>query len=190
MQQSLSQIVAELQRRLANIVRRGKVHSVQLQPPRVRVEFTKGLVTGWLHWVHGRAGNRRDWEPLTIGELVTVISESGELNNGVVIPGLLTDSNPAPSSNEDEHVVQYEDGTRTVYDRKAHKLTVTIAGGNAELNCDTFIINADIQHSGNQITSGEIVAGGVFDSVRSMQQDRNIYNSHDHPDAGTVNQKQ
>ena len=192
----VEQMLSELQRRLANVVRKGKVHSVQLNPPRCRVEVQPGVVTTWLPWSHGRAANSRDWEPISVGEQVVVLSESGELNNGVVIAGLHTAANPSPSFDPDQHVTEYDDGTRVVYDRKAHALTVTIAqGGTAELNCSVFYVNADIVHNGNQTTSGNIHADGeVSDGVRTMSADRGIYNGHDHPHGdpvtSKVNQKQ
>ncbi|ENB2053111.1 phage baseplate assembly protein V, partial [Vibrio fluvialis] len=56
-------IVRDLQRRLANMIRRGKVHSVDFTqtPPRVRVDYGvnndngQPAITDWLPWISGRA---------------------------------------------------------------------------------------------------------------------------------------
>ncbi|MEZ9525720.1 phage baseplate assembly protein V [Enterovibrio norvegicus] len=213
----MAYIVSELQKKVANMIKRGRIHSVDMtmEPPRVRVEYAKGAVTGWLPWVSGRAASeyRTDWEPLAIGEQVIILSESGELSAGVVIPSLSDAKSPVPSRSPDEHVSKYKDGTEIKYNRASHKLTITIgSGGDAELNCKTFHINADIQHDGNQTTSGDmtveksvsatknVTAGmavkgqSVADATRTMSADREIYNGHDHnhgdPKTSTPNQSQ
>ena len=128
----LNYIVRDLQRRMANMIRRGRVHSVDFaqSPPRVKVEYEKGAVTGWLPWGSGRASSdhRTDWEPLAIGEQVIILSESGELSAGVVLPSLPDASSPVPSTSPDEHVSRYEDGTTFIYNRKTHTLTIDVQG--------------------------------------------------------------
>ncbi|HGS5314523.1 TPA: phage baseplate assembly protein V [Vibrio parahaemolyticus] len=128
----LPYIVRDLQRRMANMIRRGRVHSVDFEqsPPRVKVEYEKGAVTGWLPWISGRESNkhRTDWEPLAIGEQVIILSESGELSAGVVLPSLPDATSPVPSTSPDEHVSRYEDGTTFTYNRKTHTLSIDVQG--------------------------------------------------------------
>ncbi|MDN3611347.1 phage baseplate assembly protein V [Vibrio ostreicida] len=185
-------IVRDLQRRIANMIKRGKVHSVDVSqsPPRVRVEYDQGAVTGWLPWVSGRASSqhRCDWEPLAVGEQVMILSESGELTAGVVIPAIADSASPVPSKSTDEHVSRYSDGTEIHYHRGAHKLTITMgSGGDAELNCNTFFINGDIEHNGKQHSTGNIQSDrNIIDKTRSMGADRAIFNRHVHrsPESG------
>ncbi|TDE19288.1 phage baseplate assembly protein V [Vibrio owensii] len=128
----LNYIVRDLQRRMANMIRRGRVHSVDFEqsPPRVKVEYEKDAVTGWLPWISGRESSkhRTDWEPLAIGEQVIILSESGELSAGVVIPSLPDATSPVPSTSPDEHVSRYEDGTTFTYNRKTHTLIIDVQG--------------------------------------------------------------
>jgi len=128
----LNYIVRDLQRRMANMIRRGRVHSVDFEqsPPRVKVEYEKNAVTGWLPWISGRESNqhRTDWEPLAIGEQVIILSESGDLSAGVVLPSLPDATSPAPSTSPDEHVSRYEDGTTFTYNRKTHTLSIDVQG--------------------------------------------------------------
>ncbi|MCR9529240.1 phage baseplate assembly protein V [Vibrio alginolyticus] len=128
----LPYIVRDLQRRMANMIRRGRVHSVDFEqsPPRVKVEYEKGAVTGWLPWISGRESNkhRTDWEPLAIGEQVIILSESGDLSAGVVLPSLPDATSPVPSTSPDEHVSRYEDGTTFTYNRKTHTLSIDVQG--------------------------------------------------------------
>ncbi|WP_154179663.1 phage baseplate assembly protein V [Vibrio furnissii] len=218
----LNFIVRDLQRRLANMIRRGKVHSVDFTqtPPRVRVDYgvnndtEQPAITDWLPWISGRASTSRvDWEPLSVGEQVLILSESGELSSGVVVPAIASANNAVPSTSPDEHISKYSDSTEIKYDRLSHKLTITIGSdGDAELTCKTFIVNADIEHTGNQKTSGNLEVAknvdvknnitavmaikgeSIADKKRTMSEDRDIYNQHTHPHDDPVvpapNQKQ
>lgn len=159
--------LAEVQRRLANLIRKGRVHSWQAKPPRVRVEYAAGCVTAWLPYHEGRAGTVRNWDPPAIGEQCTILSESGDLNNGTVLLGLNTTKHAPPSDNPDEHVSRYDDGTELRYNRATQHLTISVLGGTTELVCDLFKITAqveltgDINQTGSHTSSGDQVAGGV-----------------------------
>ena len=95
-----------------------------------RSEYEKNAVTGWLPWISGRESNqhRTDWEPLAIGEQVIILSESGDLSAGVVLPSLPDATSPVPSTSPDEHVSRYEDGTTFTYNRKTHTLSIDVQG--------------------------------------------------------------
>lgn len=149
----LELIVSDLQRRVANMVRRGKVQSVDFSqtPPRVRVECAGGAVTGWLPFIHSRqsVGAKSVWDPLAVGEGVMIISESGDLSLGVVIPSVGNATNAPPSTSVNEHVTKYADGTIIKYDRSAHKLSVDVVGpvsltasGAVDLSCESATIEA------------------------------------------------
>ncbi|MEZ2695462.1 phage baseplate assembly protein V [Hafnia alvei] len=120
----------DLQRRLANIVRRGVIHSTQHgKIPKCRVSIGE-LITDWLPLCQGFSGGfRSDVNPCTVGDAVTVLSEGGDLNNGRVFPGWATGGAPVPEGSESEHITVYGDGTEVRYDREAHALTITIAAG-------------------------------------------------------------
>ncbi len=156
----LPYIVRDLQRRMANMIRRGRVHSVDFEqsPPRVKVEYEKGAVTGWLPWISGRESNkhRTDWEPLAIGEQVIILSESGELSAGVVLPSLPDATSPVPSTSPDEHVSRYEDGTTFTYNRKTHTLSIDVQG-DANLHT-TGNVTAHIEGNADVHTEGNVTA--------------------------------
>ncbi|MBY8066964.1 phage baseplate assembly protein V [Vibrio fluvialis] len=139
----LNFIVRDLQRRLANMIRRGKVHSVDFTqtPPRVRVDYgvnnatEQPAITDWLPWISGRASTSRvDWEPLSVGEQVLILSESGELSSGVVVPAIASANNAVPSTSPDEHVTRYNDGTTFTYNRKTHTLSIDVNGGDVVIH--------------------------------------------------------
>lgn len=152
MNSELDYVVRDLQRRIANMIRRGTIHSVDFDavPPRVRVEYAKEVVSGWLPWVAGRTGHAASWEPIKVGESVLILSESGELSAGVVVPSISTIEMVLPDNKASTHVTRYEDGTTVTYDREAHKLTVDVVGPvhleadeKISVQCKEATVNAD-----------------------------------------------
>lgn len=114
---------ADMFRRLRDIIKRGVVKEVQMKPPRVRVTFGGEHQSGWLQWFTLATSERVDWSAPKVGDPVTVISEGGDLRNGVVFPGLLVDGRAVPSNKPNEHVTAYCDGATLTYDSKSHELT-------------------------------------------------------------------
>lgn len=117
--------IAELSRRLENIIRFGTIAEVNHAARRVRVDSGE-LRTAWLKWQTGRAGNARTWSPPSLGEQVMILSPSGVLENGIVVPSIYCDDNDAPSSSASEHVFAFPDGARISYD---HDSGALIASG-------------------------------------------------------------
>lgn len=116
---------AELSSRLENIIRFGTVAAINHATQRVRID-TGGNLTGWLQWRTARAGTTRTWEPPTVGEQVVILSPSGVLENGIVLPGLYSDTYDAPSASPDEHVTHYPDGAVVSYN---HSTGALVASG-------------------------------------------------------------
>lgn len=106
--------LAEISRRIENMIRIGTIFDVDLIARRVRVK-SGGVDTGWLKWRSGRAGATREWNPPTIGEQVMILSPSGEISGGIVIPSIYSDEHDAPSSSPDMHVTDYPDGAQISY---------------------------------------------------------------------------
>ncbi len=200
----MSEATGDLQRRLANMIRRGVIQSIQHGGiPKCRVDLGD-ITTTWLPLCQGFSGaNRSDSNPYAVGDAVTVLSEAGDLNNGRVFPGWNTGAMPTPEGSESEHITRYSDGTEVRYDREAHALTITLAGdgtykiigkgtldGPVEIT-DTLTvqgktqINADTQVQGNIGASQE-----VSDSKGNMSGIRQTFNAHDHPgDSGGTTKK-
>lgn len=168
--------LVELARKLANLIRPGRVHEVRYNPPAVRVEVGN-LITAWLPPLAERAGNNRSWDALEVGEQVIVLSPSGDLAQGWVLPAGYTDTSPAPSDDPDKKVYQFKDGAVIEYDRKQHHLKAVLpAGSTTEL-----VSTGGIEITGDLTVNGAIKATeDISDHTRSMQADRGIYNSHTH----------
>lgn len=116
--------LADLARRVANMIRTGRVADVDHAAARVRVQ-SGDILTGWLPWQTRRAGNTRTWDPPTVGEQVMILSPSGEPAAGMVMPALYCQDHPAPDARASTHVIEFPDGARIAYDHAIHALDVT-----------------------------------------------------------------
>lgn len=134
----------ELDRRLANIVRIGTIAELDEANAQVKVKIDDELTTTWLPWVTARAGNTRTWSAPRVGEQVVLMSPSGELDQGVVLPSIYQDSFAAPANSKDKETTVYPDGSTVEYDSAANTLIVTVAGnGLVIVNCKEATINAE-----------------------------------------------
>lgn len=113
--------IADILRRIENIVRPGVIAEVQHSPLRVRVA-SGGLTTTWLRVFAQRAGEDRTWDPPSVGEECVVFCPSGIPEQGFVLVGLNGDEFPAPDDSPDRHRRAYRDGAVIEYDTATHAL--------------------------------------------------------------------
>jgi phage baseplate assembly protein V len=158
----MSYDITELDRRLANLIRLGRVEAVDYPNARLRVKVG-GILTDWLPWLTGRAGGDRDWHAPEIGEQVLLLAPSGELNQAVVLAAVFQTAFPQPVNSPDKHHMAYSDGAVIEYDRAAHHLKAVLpAGGTLELTADGGItIAGDITLTGTLTASVDVVANGI-----------------------------
>lgn len=155
--------IAELRRRLDNLIRPGTIYAVDQAKARCRVK-TGELLTDWLPWFAHRAGALRDWNPPSLNEQCLVFSPSGEMGAGFVLVGVNSAAFPAPASSETEHSQTYADGTVIAYDRASHTLTATLtAGGSAVLSAPGgVLINGNVTIQGAvSVSDGATITGTV-----------------------------
>ncbi|WNK65714.1 phage baseplate assembly protein V [Pantoea agglomerans] len=185
----MSDISGDLQRRLANLIRRGVIHSIRHdKQPKCRVDLGD-IVTTWLPICQGFSGaNRSDSNPCAVGDAVTVLSEAGELNNGRVFPGWNTGAMPVPEGSDSEHITRYSDGTEIRYDREAHALTIKIAAGGSYKIVGKGTLDGPVEITEtltvqkNTQVNGDIGAtGDISDGTGTMSAIRKVHNDHDHP---------
>lgn len=189
-------VLSDLQRRVANMVRRGVIHSVKHGPqPFCRVEIGENITT-WLPLCQGFAGaHRSDSNPCAVGDPVTVLSESGELNNGRVFPGWNTGAMPAPEGSAAEHITRFSDGAEFRYNREAHAFKLTLPeGGTYEIIgkgtlrgpveiTDTLTVKGKTELQADTAVTGDLSAtGDISDGKSTLARVREIFNIHTHPD--------
>lgn len=136
----------EADRRLANIIRLGVVQALDEGAGTVTVSFGDDIVSEPLPWMTSRAGaGARSWWAPEPGEQVVVVSPSGDISNGVVLPGsVYQDAYGAPAADKNIHRTEYADGSVVQYDRGAHQLLVDVSGssGNVMIVCQTATVQA------------------------------------------------
>lgn len=158
----------EVERTVAGLVMHGRVVAADYPNARLRVgigdpEDPEGYITtGWLPFKGGRAGNGDgEWDPPEIGEAVTVLSESGELQNGVVERGSIYNvENPPPGDRAGLYRRKFKNGAVFEYDRETGAMLFDATGsGTITLKAGGCLIVL----SGGVITikAGEIVTDGT-----------------------------
>ena len=119
------------------------------------------------------------------GELCLLINlgSGTNLNNAVALMGLPSTQYPAPTRNENEVMTDYGNGMTELYNIESGKLVAKYPGG--------YEIHADSKQIGNQQIEGDTKQKGnieatkeISDGVRSMSEDRNLFNAHDHVCSG------
>ncbi|BET37347.1 phage baseplate assembly protein V [Wolbachia pipientis] len=117
--------IAELQRKVANIIRIGVVKEVDYEKAKVRVKIGEFL-TDYLPWITSKAGKDRDWSPPDIDGQVMVFSPLGELSLGVVLEGIYQEKYPAPENKKEINSIKFQDGTKFTYDKGKHHLEIEV----------------------------------------------------------------
>jgi phage baseplate assembly protein V len=70
-----------------------------------------------------------------VGEQVVLLSPSGEMAQGVVVPAIYQQKHPAPSDKETDATLVFQDGSKMLYDKEEHHLTISlITDGKLTLN--------------------------------------------------------
>lgn len=166
--------IAEILRRLDNLIRLGTIAGVDPLTKRCRVK-TGGLLTGWLRWFAIRAGEDRDWDPPSRGEQCIVFSPSGDPEVGIVFYGFYSDAFPAPDESLTRRRRTYRDGAIVDYDTEQHLLRAVLPdSGRAEIIATgglhivgPITHEGDYTQTGNQTINGkstvsdDVVAAGI-----------------------------
>ncbi len=157
------QTISEIQRRLSNVVRPGKVASVDLPNARCRVQIGD-ILTAPLPFLTVKAGEDRTWHPPEVGEQVLVLAPSGELSAGFVLGGIYTTAYAPPSTSPEVARMLFKDGTTATYDRALHTLTLDLptSGSSLVVNVNG---NATVSATGNALVEADgnatVSAGAV-----------------------------
>lgn len=148
----MSHVLAEIDRRLANMIRLGTI--AELDEANALVTVAVGdMKTDWLPWRASRAGGNVAWHAPEVGEQVILLSPSGDLGQAVVLGSLYQSAHPANANTKDVQRMTYADGTVVEYDRAAHQLKVdasaasgtvlvNVGGGHVIVQCATAAVTA------------------------------------------------
>ena len=152
----------ELERRIDNIIQPGVIAEVDEPGDKVKVTFANNK-TPWIKPLFPRAGAIKEKSRLTVGEQVLLLNWAGGDNSSqsFALCGVYSGKHAAPTSNPDEHVIDWGNGLRLTVNTKEQ----TVKWQAKKVTFDTPLLEG---------------TGEVADSVRTMSEDRVIYNAHDH----------
>lgn len=148
--------LAELHRRVSNLIRQGTVTAVKKGYCRVK---TGELVTDWRPYCTVRAGKaKKHWRP-SVGESVLLLSPSGDLAGAYVGPSLFCDANPVPTDEENTEYTVYDDGAVIAYNPDTGLLqAVGIKKARVEASESAYVKSPDITLDGNVKVTGTLTA--------------------------------
>lgn len=116
-------MTAELNRKIANIIKQGVIAESDPAHALVRVQHGE-LTTDWLPYFVPAAGNVSVHRPPSVGENCIILSPSGETANGLVLCGMASTSFPSPAQSADETVVKFPDGAIINYNHSSGQMTL------------------------------------------------------------------
>lgn len=184
------------------MIRIGSIEQIDYAAKRVRVRSGK-VLTNWLNWRTARAGTTKTWEPPSLGEQVMILSPSGVLENGIVMPSIYCEQFDAPSSNPDLHLTRYPDGAEISYNHATGALiatgikTATVVASTSvtldtpltkvtgELEVDGMItyhngMTGDAGGAANSIT----INGNLIHTGGQLSSNGIVLHTHTHPGVG------
>jgi len=118
----------DVPRLIGDLLRLGTIASVDLSAATCTVT-TGDVTTGDLPWLAARAGGVRIWCPPTVGEQILLLCPEGDVEAGLVLPGVFSTANPAPSDQEHLFLVEFGDQAALSYDAAAHALVAQLPDG-------------------------------------------------------------
>lgn len=132
--------IAELFRRVNNLLRVGKVVAVNYATAKARVKIGD-ITTDFLPWL---TPSTAAWIPLKNGEQVVVLSPNGDLRFGMILPALYQSAKPAPSS-----------------DAAIISIVADIAQTGGKTMTGDLTTDANITIAGNMTATGEVEGKGI-----------------------------
>jgi len=162
----------ELEAKVNNMIRTGKVAVIDPKGVRVRVTFPdrENVQTDWLKvMVENTQKNKDYWMP-EVGEDVLCIFLPNGLEAGFVLGGYYVDGVAPPAASADMRVTQFADGGRVEYDRASGKALVI---AKTEMTVDTpkaiFTQEVEVRGlltykngiAGTAGAGGNAIAGGI-----------------------------
>ncbi|MCS6237139.1 phage baseplate assembly protein V [Shewanella baltica] len=175
--EELSAEVEELRRRQQLMIRLGQVSQIGKGNKTIKVAHGD-LTTPFIKWFSQSAGRVSSYRCPTVGEQALILNFGGG-NTGaqsIALVGIDSSQFPFPSDKPAQVVTMYGDQCAQMWDMDEGTLTLKAA---KKIILDTKLVQA---------TKDVDAAGEVSDHTRSMQDDRDIYNGHQHPNSNPKTQ--
>lgn len=136
----MSYEVAELKRKLENMIRRTTISSVDESTRTVRVLLGNDE-SAPLPWPADIGKHYCRWIPLKPGIACIIGCEGGDPANAVILRVMYSNDNAAPGNAPDVEVIEYANGNRIEHDNNSGEIRITATG--------------------NVIVNGDVIADGI-----------------------------
>ncbi len=120
------------------LVRFGQVTAVDATAARAKVGFGGESESAWLPWLAERAASVSVWAPVSIGEQVVVLSQSGDSAQGVIVGSLFSNQNPPSGNSEALHRIKIGGSSITI---NASAITLSSNGSTIVLDAGGISLN-------------------------------------------------
>ncbi len=158
---------SEVVRKLANIIRLGKI--IEIDKDQVRVEIGRAK-TGWLPIV-STAGNVSCWIPITVGEQVAVFFPYGESAQGFVLRAIHYNEYKIPKNTQNVEVktpflikIKGENGLNSEFDKnfsvKVGSATINLGENSIQIKNGSSTISLSDNSITLQAGSSSVTIGG------------------------------
>ncbi len=155
---------ADVERRLANVVRFGTIEEADFGKARYRVRIGN-ILTDWLPFAGKRSGALKVWSPLTIGEQIVMISASGDLAQGAILGSIESSAHPSPGSDGNTINIEFPDGGTLSYGPGELTMDVPAAvklkAPSLEIEAEVTIKGAVNQSGGDITAATDVIAAGI-----------------------------
>ncbi len=136
----MSYELAELARKLPNLLRRTTISSVDEATRTVRVKLGE-YESAPLPWPADIGKHYTRWMPLKPGIQCVIGCEDGDPANAAILAVMYSNDIPSPSADPDVEVIQYSNGNRIEHDNNSGEIRITATG--------------------NVIVNGDVIADGI-----------------------------
>jgi len=154
---------ADVERRLANVVRFGTIEEADFGKARYRVRIGN-ILTDWLPFAGKRSGALKVWSPLTIGEQIVMISASGDLAQGAILGSIESSAHPSPGSDGNTINIEFPDGGTLSYGSTMAldvPLPVKMKAPSFEFEGEVTIKGAVNQSGGDITAETDVIAAAI-----------------------------
>lgn len=148
--------ISELERKLSNILRFGTIVELEETTALVRVQ-TGEITSRWLPWATRRAGTDREWWMPEEQEQVLILSPSGDLAQGLVLPATYQDAFPANGTDRNIHRISYANGDIVEHNKQTGAYNISMAG-EVTIKAAKINLQAAVEQTGGDMTSDGISA--------------------------------
>ncbi|MDR1912627.1 MAG: phage baseplate assembly protein V [Helicobacteraceae bacterium] len=136
------------------LVRVGKIEEIDPENRSLARVRLLDRVTRFIPVLQFANSYKRHWTPLRVGEQTLVVSQGGDPDFGFAIRAIYNKGCKEPSgANDHAEVIEYEDGSRIIYDSVKKALDVFLAGSaTIEITDDVTITskaNLTVHYSGD-----------------------------------------